>query len=125
MGKYSVKEEIGQFHSDGKFTNNVRLISWYEAEPKIDIGKWSAINTNQEYRKSGTALSVKETNSLTELLVDKGFGDKDKLLESLNSREKNHIESINELMGEKNNELKEEINEDKEDEYYDPKEMLI
>ena len=125
MGKYLVKEEIGQFHSDGKFTNNVRLISWYEAEPKIDIGKWSAINTNQEYRKSGTALSVKETNSLTELLVDKGFGDKDKLLESLNSREKNHIESINELMGEKNNELKEEINEDKEDEYYDPKEMLI
>lgn len=125
MSKYSVRKEIGEFHSDGKFTNNVRLISWYEADPKIDIGKWSAINTNQEYRKNGTALSIKETNSLTELLVDKGFGDKAKLLESLNKREIDHIESMDELVGEEYNEVKEEIKEDKEDEYYDPKEMLI
>ena len=121
MAKYLVKEEIGKFYSDSAFTNSVRLISWYEKNPKVDIGQWSAMGTEQEYRKKGIALSVNETNSLTELLVDKGFGNKNTLLESIKNRKIDRVED----MVVKDDEVKEDIKEDNVDEYYDPKEMLI
>ena len=122
MAKYLVKEELGNFYSDGIFTNSVRMISWFEKNPKVDIGQWSAMGTEQEFRKKGVALSVNETNSLTELLVEKGFGNRETLMDSIKNRK---IDRVEEKIVKEDKEVKEEVIEDKTDEYYDPKEMLI
>lgn len=114
--KYEVKEELGVFCKQGAVTGAIRRVSWYNKEEKIDIRKWTAYNTEAEYGKSGIALTTDETHKLTETLVDLGFGDKDKIQESLNTRTREWVEIPKEQL--------EEPVEDEED-YYDPKTDLF
>lgn len=112
--KYEVKEELGIFCKNGYTTGAIRKISWYNKEDKIDIRKWNGYNTEGEYGKSGIALTTTETHALTEKLVDLGFGNKDKIEESLKTRTREWVEIP-----------KEQLEESDEEEYYDPKTDLF
>jgi len=114
--KYAVVCEIAEFASTGSTTNLIREISWFDGEPKIDIGKWVGVNTETEYRKSGLALTVSEANDLTETLVREGFGVHDKVVQALKDRK---VERV----GETKSSVK-TVDNTKVD-YYDPKEMLV
>lgn len=119
--KYMVECEIAEFKSAGTATtNNIRMISWYGGDPKVDIGKWINIGDENEYRKSGLALTVAETNSMTETLVREGFGERDAILQALKDRK---VERVGEVKATVKTVPSDE-EEDKVD-FYDPKEALV
>lgn len=115
--KYKVKEELALFTpvSGNSPVGAIRVISWFNKEDKIDIRKWNSYNTDYEFGKTGCSLSIGETNTLTEKLVELGFGDKDKIEQSLKTRTRRWTEEPIKFK-----EKSEEIEDDTE-EYYDPK----
>lgn len=83
-------------------SKNLRRVSWNGGPSKIDIREWS-YNEAEERALKGVTLTDEGANELANVLVEVGFGDTDRLIKALESR--NGTSSKDEV-------------------YYDPKDLV-
>lgn len=88
--KYEINEDFGTeiISEGGNSFVAVRKISWNGREEKVDIRKYMVNSEGNEIMGKGVSLSDDEANTLTNTLVDKGYGDPVKIINSLKENEK-------------------------------------
>jgi len=65
----------------------IREVSWYGKDPKLEIGTWyNGADSETPDKKRITFLTKQGPHNLTERMVDLGYGDTDKLQESIDKR---------------------------------------
>jgi len=112
-----IEEGFDFILEEGQNTSiNLRKISWNGRPSKLDIRKWS-YNESGERAMKGIGLSDEGADELAAVLVENGYGETRRLVKAL--KERNSDEEIDiELPPEK------EVEDDGEEEYYDPSELL-
>jgi hypothetical protein len=121
---YHVNEEVDEVIDEkGNTVIMFRKLAWGAGEEKLELRKWY-VDINKETPSKGvTFLTEDGPHNLVNILVKKGFGDTEKVLEELKSRE-DFEEALSNVIGKKK--VKDIKNQDAANEasYYDPKEML-
>lgn len=112
---YEIVPDFDFILEEGANTStNLRKISWNGREPKLDIRKWS-YNEGEERMLKGCTLGDEGANELACVLVECGYGDTNRLMKALSTRDDFHgtteVSSDNET-------------DDEEEEYYDPNLLL-
>ena len=82
--KYEIDTEFGDFILSESPNRSLilRKISWNDKPPRLDIRNYF-YKDEQEFMARGITMSDFAANKLTEILVDKGYGDSNKLMLSL------------------------------------------
>lgn len=116
--KYTIDNEFGDNVIEEKANTslNLRKISWGDKEDnfKLDIRKWY-YKDGEEICGKGVTLSEEGGHCLAEMLVEKGYGDTRKIIDSLKTRD-----DFDESLLDKSIEDDGDVDTD----YYDPKELL-
>ena len=94
---------------------NLRRISWNGRPAKIDIRKWT-YKDGEEHAMKGVGLSDEGANELTGVLVEQGFGETRRIIEAIKKR--------NDYDGSINTSVISSHDDDGQEEYYDPSELL-
>jgi hypothetical protein len=112
-----IEEGFDFILEEGQNTSiNLRKISWNGRPSKLDIRKWNYTDSGERAMK-GIGLSDEGADELAAVLVENGYGETRRLVKAL--KERNSDEEIDiELAPE------EETEDDGEEEYYDPSELL-
>jgi len=63
--KYDVLAEIGTVEEGPRQDTIIKIISWNDGEPKLDIRKW---NKDNEKMGKGISISLEEVQTLKDLL---------------------------------------------------------
>lgn len=81
---YEINEEFGTeiISEGGNSFVGLRKISWNGREEKVDIRKYMVNSDGNEIMGKGISLSEEEANTLTNTLVDKGYGDPKHIIKS-------------------------------------------
>ena len=66
--KYEVQEKCGVVGQRGKYTLELRYVSWNGGEPKYDIRPWFTNENGEEKCVKGITLSGEELESLGKLI---------------------------------------------------------
>lgn len=98
----------------GNSSVNLRKISWNGRPHKLDIRKY-AYKDGQEQMMKGISLTEDGANELASVMVEQGYGDTKRIIKALRQRE-----DFNESMLDKNAAIEDDDDED----YYDPKQLL-
>ena len=98
----------------GNSSVNLRKISWNGRPHKLDIRKY-AYKDGQEQMMKGISLTEDGANELTSVMVEQGYGDTKRIIKALRQRE-----DFNKSMLDKDI----AIDDDSDEEYYDPKQLL-
>lgn len=83
--EYKINEEFGTelIGEGGNVFIAMRKIAWGNRDEKLDIRKYSINNDGNEVMMKGVSLSDDEANTLAEKLVERGYGDRKKILETI------------------------------------------
>lgn len=112
-----IEEGFDFILEEGQNTSiNLRKISWNGRPSKLDIRKWNYTDSGERAMK-GIGLSDEGADELAAVLVENGYGETRRLVKALKERESDEEIDI-ELTPE------EETEDDGEEEYYDPSELL-
>jgi hypothetical protein len=112
-----IEEGFDFILEEGQNTSiNLRKISWNGRPSKLDIRKWNYTDSGERAMK-GIGLSDEGADELAAVLVENGYGETRRLVKALKERESDEEIDI-ELAPE------EETEDDSEEEYYDPSELL-
>ena len=112
-----IEEGFDFILEEGQNTSiNLRKISWNGRPSKLDIRKWNYTDSGERAMK-GIGLSDEGADELAAVLVENGYGETRRLVKALKERESDEEIDI-ELPAE------EETEDDGEEEYYDPSELL-
>ena len=112
-----IEEGFDFILEEGQNTSiNLRKISWNGRPSKLDIRKWNYTDSGERAMK-GIGLSDEGADELAAVLVENGYGETRRLVKALKERESDEEIDI-ELAPE------EETEDDGEEEYYDPSELL-
>lgn len=112
-----IEEGFDFILEEGQNTSiNLRKISWNGRPSKLDIRKWNYTDSGERAMK-GIGLSDEGADELAAVLVENGYGETRRLVKALKERESDEEIDI-ELPAE------EEVEDDGEEEYYDPSELL-
>jgi hypothetical protein len=65
----------------------LKKIAWNGAQPRLDLRKWFIDSEGNDVMGKGVSLSDEAANTLTETLVEDGYGDTNKIMECLRTRE--------------------------------------
>jgi len=108
-----IDKEFGDYVlEEGDNTSiNLRKVSWNGRSSKLDIRKWFYDPDNNERAMKGVTLSEEGGDELTNVLVDKGYGDTNRIYNSIKTRDDF-------------NSATEDNSEEDGEEYYDPSELL-
>jgi hypothetical protein len=68
--KYEIVEELGVLSEKNGYTKEVNLISYNEAEPKVDIRTWSVDDDGNKKMGKGITLTKEEAEKLIKILED-------------------------------------------------------
>jgi len=68
--KYEIVEELGVLSEKNGYTKEVNLISYNEAEPKVDIRTWSVDDDGNKKMGKGITLTKEEVEKLIKILDD-------------------------------------------------------
>lgn len=113
-----IEEGFDFILEEGQNTSiNLRKISWNGRPSKLDIRKWNYTDSGERAMK-GIGLSDEGADELAAVLVENGYGETRRLVKALKERESDEEIDI-ELPAE------EEVEDDGEEEYYDPSELLV
>ena len=112
-----IEEGFDFILEEGQNTSiNLRKISWNGRPSKLDIRKWNYTDSGERAMK-GIGLSDEGADELAAVLVENGYGETRRLVKALKERETDEEIDI-ELPAE------EEVEDDGEEVYYDPSELL-
>ena len=115
--EFTVKEGFDYVLEEaGNSSTNLRMVDWgNNGNYKLDIRKWSYQN-GQERAMKGTTLTEDGANELTHALTENGYGDTKQILRNLSTRKdfESALNSYNEPDPEQ----------EEQDGYYDPKELV-
>ena len=112
-----IEEGFDFILEEGQNTSiNLRKISSNGRPSKLDIRKWNYTDSGERAMK-GIGLSDEGADELAAVLVENGYGETRRLVKALKERESDEEIDI-ELAPE------EEVEDDGEEEYYDPSELL-
>ena len=116
--KYDVDQSFGDFIiEEGPNTStNLRFISWNDRPHKLDLRKYT-FKDGKERPMKGITLSDKGGHELTQVFVQKGYGDTFELVKSLSRRDDFDPAMIT-------SEYQEAKEKEKTEGYYDPSELL-
>lgn len=114
--KYEIAEGFDYIIEEGSNTSiNVRKISWNDRPFKLDIRKYS-YKDGEENMMKGVSLKEEGADTLAEVLVSTGYGNTRNIIKALRERD-----DFDESLLDKSVEI---IDDEDEEEYYDPKELL-
>lgn len=107
----------------GSMAVMLREVAWNGKEPKLELRKW-VIDVDKETPMRGTGfLTEQGPHNLSEILVEKGFGKTESILNNIKDRE-DFNEALVKTIGKKEVEkAKSTITITKED-YFDPKDLI-
>ena len=112
---YEVQKEFDFIiEESGNNSINLRKISWNGRPYKLDLRKYS-YKDGKESMLKGISISDEGANELTGVLVESGYGDTKRIIKALRARE-----NFNEDMLEPDYVFEDDENE----EFYDPKQLL-
>ena len=116
----NVDKSFGDFvlEEGGNTSINLRRISWDGKPSKLDIRKYR-YQSGKEVMLKGVTLTDKGGSELANILVDKGYGDTTKLLDSL--RKRSDFPGLG-ISGNEDIDFPSEDFDD--DEFHDPNELL-
>lgn len=122
--EYHVNGEVDEVIDEkGNSVIMFRKLAWGKGEEKLELRKWYVDIDKETPSKGVTFLTEDGPHNLTHVLIRKGFGDTEKILEELKTRD-GFEDSLSNVIGKKKvKEIKEQEATD-EAIYYDPKEML-
>ena len=127
--KYKVADNFDHtFDEKGNTFLALRKISWGDSDNvKLDIRKWYVNSAGEETIGKGVSFLTDEgPHELTKVLLENDFGDTFQVIEAIKNRENFMTSLVRSLNKEYLEENGIEVNdEDIDEEYYDPKEMLI
>ena len=108
----SINTIIEQLPGSNSFLS-MRMISWNQAQPRLDIRRWYTDSQGNENPGKGFSFATESgPNNLAVALVQNGYGETTQILNSIKNRE-DFEESLNEILGKTNKTL------------YDPKSILV
>ena len=70
---YSITEELGVISEKNGYFEEVNMISYNGAEPKVDIRNWSTGDDGEKKMGKGITLTKEEASALCEILSDLEF----------------------------------------------------
>ena len=77
--KYEILEKFGELDVEGKYTKELRLISWNGNIPVYDLrGWWTDEKTGEEKMTKGITLNSEELESLYEILMKMSNNERNK-----------------------------------------------
>lgn len=123
---FTIKEDgINELIDEkGSLALMLREVAWGSRESHLELRSWK-IDPEKEFPMKGTKFLTEEgPHKLAEVLVDKGFGNTNVILNELKTREdfdESLIKAIGKVKVEKSKASTVNV---KEDDYYDPKEAL-
>lgn len=119
--KYEIDPEYDEiFDEKGNIVLMARKVAWNDNKSKIELRKWY-VNVDKEKASAGFSFLTEEgPDNLINVLIKKGHGQTEEILESLKDRE-DFDEALRNVIGDKVDSIK---NQKPENDYYDPKEML-
>ena len=119
---YNIVDEFDHtFDEKGNTFLAFRKLSWGDGEPKYDLRKWYINKEGQETVGKGVSFLTEEgPHELARVLVSTGFGHTDELVSELVKRDDFKI-ALNRAVGKDDPLYDDSI---KDDEYFDPKELL-
>lgn len=83
-----IKKDLGIIDERGNTIIALREISWYGKDPKLDLRKYRVSPNGEERADRGVGfLTEQGPHTLTETLVENGYGDTNKILTSLSCRD--------------------------------------
>lgn len=113
--QYDIKDGFDFIiEESGNNSINLRKISWNGRPHKLDIRKYTYTD-GQEHMMKGVSLTDAGANELAGTLIEQGYGDTHRIIKALRNRK-----DFDESLLDKNA----PIEEDDEEEYYDPKQLL-
>ena len=97
--KYEIMDEdpdAGVFDTSGDVYLAMREVSWNDGAPKLELRKWYAGHEDKDDfpGKGFSFLTDEGVDNLAELLVQRGFGNTDVLLDAIGKREEINDELI-------------------------------
>lgn len=114
---YTINPDFDYVLEEGQNTSiNLRKISWNGRPEKVDIRKYTYEN-GQEKMMKGISLSDSATDELVGALVENGYGDTKRILVGMSDR-RDFQEALDRM------DEPDEFEDDEEEEYYDPSELL-
>lgn len=125
--KFEIKEDgINELIDEGTGNSSIMLreVGWNGRDPKLEIRKW-IIDVDKETPMRGLSFITEQgPHTLTEVLVEKGFGNTEKLINNIKDRE-DFDESLVKVIGKKKIEKSKNTEVTiSEDDYFDPKSVL-
>jgi hypothetical protein len=122
--KYHVNDEVNEIVDEkGNSAIMFRKLAWGDGEEKLELRKWYVDIDKETPAKGVTFLTEDGPHNLTHILVKKGFGDTEKILGELKSRD-DFDEALSNTIGKKKVKEIKDKESASEEIYYDPKEML-
>ena len=116
-GEFSYEVQEGFdfiIEESGNNSINLRKISWNGRPYKLDLRKYS-YKDGKESMLKGISISDEGANELTGVLIENGYGDTKRIIKALRTRE-----NFNEEMLEPDYVFED----DNDEEFYDPKQLL-
>lgn len=125
--KFEIKENgINELIDEGTGNSSIMLreVGWNGRDPKLEIRKW-IIDVDKETPMRGLSFITEQgPHTLTEVLVEKGFGNTEKLITNIKDRE-DFDDSLVKVIGKKKIEKSKNTEVTiSEDDYFDPKSVL-
>jgi hypothetical protein len=122
--EYHVNSDVDEIVDErGNTVIMFRKLAWGDGEEKLELRKWHVKIEGETPSKGVTFLTEDGPHNLVHVLTNKGFGDTQKILEELKSRD-DFEESLINVIGKKKVKEAKESESIEEANYYDPKEML-
>ena len=85
---YEIIKDLGIIEEKNNQYAALREVAWFDKDPKLELRRWFR-DENGDDRPTGkgiTFMTENGANTLTETLVDRGYGDTSKLLLSISNR---------------------------------------
>ena len=125
--KFEIKENgINELIDEGTGNSSIMLreVGWNGRDPKLEIRKW-IIDVDKETPMRGLSFITEQgPHTLTEVLVEKGFGNTEKIITNIKDRE-DFDDSLVKVIGKKKIEKSKNTEVTiSEDDYFDPKSVL-
>lgn len=127
--KYTISDDFDHtFDEKGNTFLALRKIAWGDSDNvKLDIRKWYTNSAGEETIGKGVSFLTEEgPHELAKVLLENGYCDTFQVIESIKNRENfmtSLVRSLNKEYLEENGINVDDV--ELEEEYYDPKEMLI
>ena len=124
---YKVDDDFNHiFDEKGNTFLALRKVYWGDStEPKLDLRKWYTTPNGEKIGKGFGFLTEEGPGELARILLEKGYGETDQIIEAIKDRD-NFKSSLIRVLGNETQELGIDLEEgDTSDIYYDPKEVLI